>query len=205
MTEDDWPQGSALEEEQNEAPRISRRRWGSGRRTRPRPLSDYGQLAGRSLSIPEDAIAADPPDEDHVDRMHPASVTTTSQDPCAPLRLLQGRPEKATYICDWRGQLLWQHPGRGCGEPLGPSKSWFLQPWPAETLSSLPLSSLQTKLDTAFPSGGGHTSSLLFFLTLKPTWIHTNSPLSHHLLSILLSWSLSSQHRLAISLKSPET
>lgn len=84
MTEDDWPQGSALEEEQNEAPRISRRRWGSGRRTRPRPLSDYGQLAGRSLSIPEDAIAADPPDEDHVDRMHPASVTTTSQDPCAP-------------------------------------------------------------------------------------------------------------------------
>lgn len=84
VTEDDWPQGSALEEEQNEAPRISRRRWGSGRRTRPRPLSDYGQLAGRSLSIPEDAIAADPPDEDHVDRMHPASVTTTSQDPCAP-------------------------------------------------------------------------------------------------------------------------
>lgn len=84
MTED----GSALEEEQNEAPRISRRRWGSGRRTRPRPLSDYGQLAGRSLSIPEDAIAADPPDEDHVDRMHP--VTTTSQDPCAPSSCSRG-------------------------------------------------------------------------------------------------------------------
>lgn len=84
MTEDDWQQGSGLEEEQNEAPRISRRRWGSGRRTRPRPLSDYGQLASRSLSIPEDAIAADPPDEDHADRMHPASVTTTSQDPCVP-------------------------------------------------------------------------------------------------------------------------
>lgn len=84
MTEDDWRQGSAQEEEHNEAPRISRRRWSSGRRTRPRPLSDYGQLASRSLSIPEDAIAADPPDEDHVDRTHPASVTTTSQDPCAP-------------------------------------------------------------------------------------------------------------------------
>lgn len=82
MTEDDWRQGSALEEEQNEAPRISRRKWGSGRRTGPRPLSDYGQLASRSLSIPEDAVAADPPDEDRVDRMHPASVTTTSQDPC---------------------------------------------------------------------------------------------------------------------------
>ncbi|XP_055473283.1 spermatogenesis-associated protein 13 isoform X1 [Psammomys obesus] len=84
VTEDDWQQGSAQEEEQNEAPRISRRRWSSGRRTRPRPLSDYGQLASRSLSIPEDAIAADPPDEDHVDRTHPASVTTTSQDACAP-------------------------------------------------------------------------------------------------------------------------
>lgn len=117
------------------------------------------------------------------------------------LRLSQGRPEKATYICDRRGQLLWQHPGRGCGEPLGPSKSWSLQPWPVETLSSLPLSSLQTKLDTAFPSGGGHTSSALFFLTLKPAWIHTNSQLSHRLLSNLLSWNLSSQHRLAICLK----
>ncbi|XP_006252176.1 spermatogenesis-associated protein 13 isoform X2 [Rattus norvegicus] len=82
VTEDDWRQGSALEEEQNEAPRISRRKWGSGRRTGPRPLSDYGQLASRSLSIPEDAIATDPPGEDRVDRMHPASVTTTSQDPC---------------------------------------------------------------------------------------------------------------------------
>lgn len=81
---DDWPQGSAQEEERTEVPRISRRRWGSGRRTRPRPQSDYGQLASRSLSIPEDAIAADPPDDDHVDRMHPSRVTTTSQDPRAP-------------------------------------------------------------------------------------------------------------------------
>ncbi|XP_060247069.1 spermatogenesis-associated protein 13 isoform X3 [Meriones unguiculatus] len=84
VTEDDWRQGSAQEEEQSEAPRISRRRWSSGKRSRPRPLSDYGQLASRSLSIPEDAIAADPPDEDHMDRTHPASVTTTSQDACAP-------------------------------------------------------------------------------------------------------------------------
>ncbi|XP_052588994.1 spermatogenesis-associated protein 13 isoform X2 [Peromyscus californicus insignis] len=81
---EDWPQGSAQEQEQTEVPRIARRRWGSGRRTRPRPLSDYGQLASRSLSIPEDAIAADPPDDDHMDRMHPSRVTTTSQDPRAP-------------------------------------------------------------------------------------------------------------------------
>ncbi|KAL6067273.1 hypothetical protein STEG23_006111, partial [Scotinomys teguina] len=84
VNEDDWPQGSAQEEEQTEVPRISRRRWGSGRRTRPRPLSDYGQLASRSLSIPEDTIAADPPDDNHVDRTHLSRVATTSQDPRAP-------------------------------------------------------------------------------------------------------------------------
>ncbi|CAH6829301.1 Spata13 [Phodopus roborovskii] len=84
VNEDDWQQGSAQEEEQTEVPRISRRSWGSGRHTRPRPLSDYGQLASRSLSIPEDAIATDPPDDNHVDRMHPSRVTTTSQHPHAP-------------------------------------------------------------------------------------------------------------------------
>ncbi|XP_050008169.1 spermatogenesis-associated protein 13 isoform X2 [Alexandromys fortis] len=84
VNEDDWQQGSTQEEEQTEAARVSRRRWGSGKRTRPRPLSDYGQLASRSLSIPEDAIAADPPGDDHVDRTQPSRVTTTGQDPCAP-------------------------------------------------------------------------------------------------------------------------
>lgn len=84
VNEDDWQQGSAQEEEQTQVPRISRRSWGSGRLTRPRPLSDYGQLVSRSLSIPEDAIAVDPPDDDHVDKMHPSRVTTTSQDPRAP-------------------------------------------------------------------------------------------------------------------------
>ncbi|KAK7808798.1 hypothetical protein U0070_010842 [Myodes glareolus] len=83
VNEDDW-QGSAQEEEQTEAARVSRRRWGSGRRTRPRPLSDYGQLASRSLSIPEDAIAADPPGDDHVDRIQQSRVTTAGQDPRAP-------------------------------------------------------------------------------------------------------------------------
>lgn len=81
VNEDDWQPGSAQEEEQTEVPRISRRSWGSGRRTRPRPLSDYGQLVSRSLSIPEDAIAADPPGDNHGDRMHPSRVTTASQDP----------------------------------------------------------------------------------------------------------------------------
>ncbi|XP_036920649.1 spermatogenesis-associated protein 13 isoform X2 [Sturnira hondurensis] len=68
FTEDSWRWGSSLEEEKTEALRISisRRTWGSGRRSRPRPLSDYGQLASRSLSIPEDSIAVDPQKEDTV-------------------------------------------------------------------------------------------------------------------------------------------
>ncbi|CAO2591205.1 Spermatogenesis-associated protein 13 [Lemmus lemmus] len=90
VNEDDWQQGSAQEEEQTEAARVSRRRWGSGRRTRPRPLSDYGQLASRSLSIPEDAIAADPPGDDQVDRMPPSRVPTAGQDPRAPSACSRG-------------------------------------------------------------------------------------------------------------------
>ncbi|XP_045422701.1 spermatogenesis-associated protein 13 isoform X2 [Lemur catta] len=71
---DPWRPGSSQEEERTEAQRISRRRWGSGRRPRPRPLSDYGQLASRSLSIPEDSVAADPQGEDRVDGDPQASV-----------------------------------------------------------------------------------------------------------------------------------
>lgn len=43
------------------------RRGGSGKRTRPRPLSDYGQLAIRSFSIPEDSIAMESQKTDCVD------------------------------------------------------------------------------------------------------------------------------------------
>ncbi|XP_053518805.1 spermatogenesis-associated protein 13 isoform X2 [Artibeus jamaicensis] len=72
FTEDSWRWGSSLEEERTEALRISisRRTWGSGRRSRPRPLSDYSQLASPSLSIPEDSIAVDPQKEDTVDSGH---------------------------------------------------------------------------------------------------------------------------------------
>ncbi|XP_054992702.1 spermatogenesis-associated protein 13 isoform X2 [Sorex araneus] len=51
------------EDDTTEPQKTSRRRWGSGRRSRPRPLSDYGHLVSRSLSIPEDAIAGDPQQE----------------------------------------------------------------------------------------------------------------------------------------------
>ncbi|XP_071467419.1 spermatogenesis-associated protein 13 isoform X1 [Marmota flaviventris] len=67
VTGDPWRPGSSQDEERTEVPRITRRRWGSGKRSRPRPLSDYGQLASRSLSIPEDSVAVDPQSKDCVD------------------------------------------------------------------------------------------------------------------------------------------
>ncbi|XP_070096248.1 spermatogenesis-associated protein 13 isoform X11 [Equus przewalskii] len=77
VTEESWRRGSSQEEERTEAQRITRRRWGSGRRSRPRPLSDYGQLASRSLSIPEDSVAVDPQKEDIVDSDHQPSMAST--------------------------------------------------------------------------------------------------------------------------------
>ncbi|XP_065758035.1 spermatogenesis-associated protein 13 isoform X1 [Muntiacus reevesi] len=77
VTEGSWRQAPPPEEERTEAQRIPRRRLGSGRRSRPRPLSDYGQLVARSLSIPEDAIAVDPQKEDTADSDHQPSVTPT--------------------------------------------------------------------------------------------------------------------------------
>ncbi|KAM4859881.1 spermatogenesis-associated protein 13 isoform 1-T1 [Thomomys bottae] len=80
VVKDTWKPSSTQNEEPTEAPRISKRRWGSGRRTRPRPLSDYGQLVNRSLSIPEDTIAVDPPGEDHVDGAPGVSKIPTNLD-----------------------------------------------------------------------------------------------------------------------------
>ncbi|XP_049557260.1 spermatogenesis-associated protein 13 isoform X1 [Orcinus orca] len=73
VTEGSWRRTSATEEERLEAQRVPRRRCGPGRRSRPRPLSDYGQPVSLSLSIPEDAIAVDPQKEDTEDGDHQPS------------------------------------------------------------------------------------------------------------------------------------
>ncbi|ELK09299.1 Spermatogenesis-associated protein 13 [Pteropus alecto] len=78
-TEEPWRRDPPQEEDRTGLQRVCKRRWGSGRRPRPRPLSDYGQLAGRSLSIPEDSIAVDPQTEDTVDSGQQPS--TPSKDP----------------------------------------------------------------------------------------------------------------------------
>ncbi|XP_023570809.1 spermatogenesis-associated protein 13 isoform X1 [Octodon degus] len=78
VTSEPWRPGSSQEEERTEAARISKRKWGSGRRTRPRPLSDYGQLASRSSSIPEDSVAVHLQSKDCTDGPPPASVASAS-------------------------------------------------------------------------------------------------------------------------------
>ncbi|XP_019060588.1 spermatogenesis-associated protein 13 isoform X1 [Fukomys damarensis] len=78
VTGEPWRPGSSQEEERIEAARISRRKWGSGRKIGPRPLSDYGQLTSRSLSIPEDSVAVHPQSEDYVDGLPAVSVASTS-------------------------------------------------------------------------------------------------------------------------------
>ncbi|XP_006738188.1 spermatogenesis-associated protein 13 isoform X2 [Leptonychotes weddellii] len=84
VTEESWRRDSSRDEERTESQRITRRKWGSGRRSRPRPLSDYGQLATRSLSIPEDSVAVDPQKEDTVEgdrQPNTASADTADQNP----------------------------------------------------------------------------------------------------------------------------
>ncbi|XP_036084344.1 spermatogenesis-associated protein 13 isoform X3 [Rousettus aegyptiacus] len=78
-TEEPWRRDPPQEEDRTGLHRVCRRRWGSGRRPRPRPLSDYGQSVGRSLSIPEDSIAVDPQTEDTVDSGQ--QLSTASKDP----------------------------------------------------------------------------------------------------------------------------
>ncbi|XP_028904018.1 spermatogenesis-associated protein 13 [Ornithorhynchus anatinus] len=58
--------------EKTEVPRVARRRGGSGKR--PRPLSDFGQPAGRSSSIPEDSVAVESGESDRVDAGDPEAA-----------------------------------------------------------------------------------------------------------------------------------
>ncbi|XP_049723106.1 spermatogenesis-associated protein 13 isoform X3 [Elephas maximus indicus] len=81
VTDEHWRRASAQNEEKAEAQRIPRRRWGSGKRSRPRPLSDYGQSASRSLSIPEDSVAVDAQKMDFVDGEHQPGMVPTDAAP----------------------------------------------------------------------------------------------------------------------------
>ncbi|KAM9320442.1 spermatogenesis-associated protein 13 isoform 2-T2 [Gastrophryne carolinensis] len=59
-TEDSWKKSPSPDEGKTECQKIASRKRASGKsRCRPRPLSDYGQMAIRSFSIPEDSVPMD--------------------------------------------------------------------------------------------------------------------------------------------------
>ncbi|MEE6472655.1 hypothetical protein FKM82_009680 [Ascaphus truei] len=62
-TEDSLRRSPSQDEEKTDAQKVASRRWGAGK-IRARPLSDYGQLAIRSFSIPEDSVPMESPEID---------------------------------------------------------------------------------------------------------------------------------------------
>ncbi|XP_053312390.1 spermatogenesis-associated protein 13 isoform X2 [Spea bombifrons] len=59
-TEESWTKPPSHDEEKTDLQKVSPRKRASGKsRSRPRPLSDYGQMAIRSFSIPEDSVPMD--------------------------------------------------------------------------------------------------------------------------------------------------
>ncbi|XP_040282128.1 spermatogenesis-associated protein 13 isoform X2 [Bufo bufo] len=59
-TEDSRTKSPSPDEEKAESQKVSSQKWATGKsRCRPRPLSDYGQMAIRSFSIPEDSVTMD--------------------------------------------------------------------------------------------------------------------------------------------------
>ncbi|XP_023775073.1 spermatogenesis-associated protein 13 isoform X1 [Cyanistes caeruleus] len=59
VSDDHWKRSASQDEEKADSQKVTPRKWGSGKRSRPRPLSDYGQMSVRSFSIPEDAVAVE--------------------------------------------------------------------------------------------------------------------------------------------------
>lgn len=67
VSDDHWKRSTSQDEEKADSQKVTPRKWGSGKRSRPRPLSDYGQMSIRSFSIPEDAVAVESQKTDCVD------------------------------------------------------------------------------------------------------------------------------------------
>lgn len=67
VSDDHWKKSSSQDEEKTDTQKVTPRRWSSGKRSRPRPLSDYGQMSIRSISIPEDAVAVESQNTDCTD------------------------------------------------------------------------------------------------------------------------------------------
>ncbi|XP_010000194.1 PREDICTED: spermatogenesis-associated protein 13 isoform X1 [Chaetura pelagica] len=75
-SDDHWKRSPSQDEEKTDTQKVTPRRWGSGKRCRPRPLSDYGQMSVRSFSIPEDAVAVDSQKTDCTDGENQPGLTS---------------------------------------------------------------------------------------------------------------------------------
>ncbi|XP_074771452.1 spermatogenesis-associated protein 13 isoform X2 [Athene noctua] len=76
VSDDHWKRSPSQDEGKSDAQRVTPRRWGSGKRSRPRPLSDYGQMSIRSFSIPEDAVAVESQKTDCTDGENPPGLAS---------------------------------------------------------------------------------------------------------------------------------
>ncbi|KAG9491875.1 hypothetical protein GDO78_000397 [Eleutherodactylus coqui] len=75
-TEDPWTKSPSPDEEKAESQKVSSQKWVTGKnRCRPRPLSDYGQMAIRSFSIPEDSVPMDCQNADGGNPTFPSSIS----------------------------------------------------------------------------------------------------------------------------------
>ncbi|KAM6447614.1 spermatogenesis-associated protein 13 isoform 1-T1 [Liasis olivaceus] len=83
VTDDQWKKFPSQDEERTDAQKVPTRRWGSGKRSRPRPLSDYGQLAIRSFSIPEDSVAVDSQKMDSLENDSETKPPPVKSETCA--------------------------------------------------------------------------------------------------------------------------
>ncbi|XP_018426489.1 PREDICTED: spermatogenesis-associated protein 13 isoform X2 [Nanorana parkeri] len=72
-TENSWTTSPSHDEEKTESQNVASRKRTSGKsRCRQRPLSDYGQVASRSFSIPEDSVPMDCQENSNINRNSPS-------------------------------------------------------------------------------------------------------------------------------------
>ncbi|XP_074841642.1 spermatogenesis-associated protein 13 isoform X1 [Carettochelys insculpta] len=99
VIDDQWRMSPSQDEERTDTQKFASRRWGSGKRSRPRPLSDYGQLAIRSFSIPEDSVAVESQKTDCLDGgSHPGLVSAQSTAQSSTVGHQRGRKQRPISV-----------------------------------------------------------------------------------------------------------
>lgn len=98
VADNQWKRSPLQDEERADAQRPTARRWGSTKRSRPRPLSDYGQLAIRSFSIPEDSVAMESQEGDCVDGDNEPRLPSVELGAACPVANERGRKRRPISV-----------------------------------------------------------------------------------------------------------